>query len=93
MNITVSPAKVTYRVRPDRRLTFLLRASAQFALVEKGIISLQQAMEELEPAMLELTNCRCYWEIYDALGRRKRGAPWAGPGHSVILSMRECCRC
>jgi hypothetical protein len=53
----------------DPRLVFLERASARLALIEAGVMNLDDAVAGLMPAILELTDCRCYREIIESFDR------------------------
>ena len=55
----------------DPRLVFLERAAARVALIEAGLMNLDEAFDGLMPAILNLADCRCYREILESLDRHQ----------------------
>jgi hypothetical protein len=53
----------------DPRLVFLERAAARLALIEAGMMSLEEAFAGLMPVILNFADCRCYREILDSFDR------------------------
>jgi hypothetical protein len=56
----------------DSRLVFLEHADALRILIESGELSVDDAVDRLMPAILQIADCRCYREILESFGERPR---------------------